>query len=97
MEAIAASEASGSYIQLTQMGVYYVSQQVEEVKKVQSFAAGFPVVSESAVTPADQMLAENGQADTLEKKAGILEIRRYILILLLLLLLAEWVVYLRLK
>lgn len=97
VEAIAASEASGSYIQLTQMGVYYVSQQVEEVKKVQSFAAGFPVVSESAVTPADQMLAENGQAATLEKKAGILEIRRYILILLLLLLLAEWVVYLRLK
>lgn len=92
-----ASEASGSYVQLNQMGIYHISQKVEEITKEQSFVAGFPVVSESSVTSAAQMIAEDEQATELEKKSGILEVRKYILIILLILMCVEWGIYLRLK
>ena len=92
-----ASEAAGSYVQLTQTGVYEVSQEQEGVLKQQKFFAGFPSALESCVESAQNMMEDSGNSVEIQTRAGALEIRNYILILLLLLLVGEWILYIRMQ
>ena len=50
-----ASEASGSYLEVEQTGIYHVSQELDGEQKEQDFTAAFPAASESHVEPADNM------------------------------------------
>ena len=94
---IEASGASGSYLQVTEPGIYSVSQTTDDATVFQQFAVLFPVANESQVEAADSMIGENGTAKAADVKTGVLELRNYILIFLLILMLVEWVLYLRLR
>lgn len=91
------SEAAGSYVQLTQTGVYEVSQELEGTLKQQKFFAGFPSALESCVESAQSMMEDSENGVEIQTRAGALEIRNYILILLLLLLVGEWILYIRMQ
>ncbi|MGN0268792.1 MAG: BatA domain-containing protein [Lachnospiraceae bacterium] len=90
-----ASEASGSYLEVEQTGIYHVSQELDGEQKEQDFTAAFPAASESHVEPADNMEAAAPDKTDGNRGIGTMELRNYILILLLILLIAEWIVYIR--
>ena len=94
---VEALKAAGSYVQVTDPGIYEVSQEQDIKVKKQKFAVNFPVEQESSVVSAGSMVkdGDNGAGPAL--RAGALEIRNYLLILLLLLLAAEWIVYIRMQ
>lgn len=92
-----ASEASGSYLEVEQTGIYHVSQELGGEQKEQDFTAAFPVASESHVEPADNMETTDPDGADWNRGIGTLELRNYILILLMILLIAEWIVYIRSK
>lgn len=92
-----ASEASGSYQELARTGVYEVSQELEGTVKSQKFTAGFPCAQESSVESAEQMIAEENGVTEASARTGMVEIRNYLLLLLLVLLLVEWIVYIRMQ
>lgn len=94
---IDASKAAGSYVQVTDPGVYEVSQELDGNMKQQKFSVGFPSRLESSVVSAQSMVQESSDGAGLQIRAGALEIRNYILILLLVLLAAEWIVYIRMQ
>ncbi len=91
------SEAAGSYLQLTKPGVYEISQEQNEVWKQQKFFASFPSVLESSVESAQTMMEDSEDGVEIQTRAGALEMRNYILVLLLLLILGEWIVYIRMQ
>lgn len=90
-----ASESSGSYLEVEQTGIYHVSQELDGEQKEQDFTAAFPAASESHVEPADNMEAADPDEMDENRGFGTMELRNYILILLLILLIAEWIVYIR--
>ena len=90
-----ASEASGSYLEVEQTGIYHVSQELDGEQKEQDFTAAFPAASESHVEPADNMEAADSDETDGNRGFGTMELRNYILILLMILLIAEWIVYIR--
>ncbi|MCD8148059.1 MAG: BatA and WFA domain-containing protein [Clostridiales bacterium] len=93
-EQIAASEAAGSYMEVSQLGIYQVSQEQGETRKTQYFAVQFPTALESEVEPASAMEdAQEGAAET--GGVGTTELRNLVLILLLLLMCAEWLIYVK--
>lgn len=92
-----ASEASGSYLEVEQTGIYHVSQELEKEQKKQDFTVAFPTASESHVESAQNMEMANSDGDGWNWGIGTLELRNYLLILLLILLTAEWIVYIRSK
>lgn len=94
---VEASEASGSYLQVTETGVYRVSQEVEGILKQQNFTVGFPSALESSVESAQSMSEDGENGSNIQMRAGALEIRNYVLILLLLLLMGEWILYIRMQ
>lgn len=94
---VEASEASGSYLQVTQTGVYKVSQEVEGTLKQQNFTVDFPSALESSVESAQSMTADGENGSNIQTRAGALEIRNYILILLLILLAGEWILYIKMQ
>lgn len=93
VETIPALEAQGAYLQVTQPGVYTVSQEIDQEVKTQFFTVMFPCAYESKVTSAETMLAESGTATKAEIVTGTRELQKLVLILVLLLLAAEWIVY----
>jgi hypothetical protein len=95
-QVLEALEASGSYLSVDQLGLYQVSQTVEDELRTQMFSVGFPG-TESVVESAELMTGEGKAAQAVEIHTGILEIRNYILILLLLLMVAEWIIYVKLR
>lgn len=90
-----ASQAAGSYVQVTQTGVYEVSQELDGKVKEQKFSSAFPAELESSVVSAQSMVKDDDQNAGLPARIGTLDIRNYVLILLLLLMAAEWIVYIR--
>ncbi|MCD8365797.1 MAG: hypothetical protein LUC83_08330, partial [Clostridiales bacterium] len=93
-EQIAASEAAASYMEVSQLGIYQVSQEQGEELVSQCFAVQFPTASESAVESASLM--ENVQDGAVESGGiGTKELRNLVLILLLILMCAEWLIYVR--
>lgn len=93
---IEAINGVGSYFEVDEMGIYSVSQKNNDQLVEQNFASVFPCETESWVEPADNMFA-NGSVSEVDVRTGMLEIRNYILIVLLLLLMAEWVVYIKMQ
>ncbi|MGN0293280.1 MAG: VWA domain-containing protein, partial [Lachnospiraceae bacterium] len=96
-ETLDASQAAGSYVQVTQTGVYEVSQELDGKVKNQKFSSGFPAELESSVVSAQSMVKEDGEDTGLPTRMGALDIRNYVLILLLFLLAAEWIIYIRMQ
>ena len=92
-----ASQAAGSYVQVTQSGIYEVSQELDGNVKNQKFSVGFPTELESEVVSAQSMVKEDGEDADPAVRIGALDIRNYVLILLLLLLAAEWIIYIRMQ
>ncbi|MCD8216625.1 MAG: BatA and WFA domain-containing protein [Clostridiales bacterium] len=93
-ELITASEAAGSYMEVSQLGIYQISQEQGETRKTQYFAVQFPTALESEVEPASAM--ENAQEGAAESSGvGTMELRNLVLILLLILMCAEWLIYVR--
>ena len=80
---------------MEQTGIYHVSQELDGEQKEQDFTAAFPAASESHVEPADNMEAADPDEADGNRGFGTLELRNYILILLMILLIAEWIVYIR--
>ncbi len=93
-EIIPAEEAAGTYLEKQQPGVYQVSQMQNEVQKEQRFAIQFPSGSESMVDSARSMISEGDSAPGTER-VGAREFRNLFLIVLLILMGAEWAVYVR--
>lgn len=91
-----AFESSGAYYEVSQMGCYSISQKNEGQEDIQYLAAGFPTETESWVESADNMLTNN-MAREVDIKTGMMDIRKYILVILLVLLIAEWIVYIKLQ
>ena len=96
-QSIEASEASGSYLQVSQPGVYEVSQEMEGTTKRQNFVVGFPSALESSVESAQSMAADGGEGGNIQARAGAVEIRNYILVLLLVFMIVEWILYIRMQ
>lgn len=94
---VEALKAVGSYVQVTDPGIYEVSQEQDIKVKKQKFAVNFPVEQESSVVSAGSMVKDDDNGAGPALRAGALEIRNYLLILLLLLLAAEWIVYIRMQ
>lgn len=92
-----ALEASGTYLEVKTPGVYQVSQEVEGEQKEQSFSVSFPVKMESEVQSAQSMKQAEDGGKQLQSRLGTLEIRNYLLVVLLLLMLGEWIVYVKLQ
>lgn len=92
-----ASQAAGSYVQVTQTGVYEVSQELNGALKDQKFVSGFPTELESSVVSAQSMVGEDGRDAGIPTRIGALDIRNYVLIVLLFLLVLEWIVYIRMQ
>lgn len=94
-----ASEASGAYLEVAVPGVYRVSQELERAVKEQSFTVGFPVVLESEVESADVMFwtDSDGNPGAMEVRTGAVELRNVLIVLLLLLMVGEWIVYVKLQ
>ncbi len=93
-EQIAASEAAGSYMEVSQLGIYQVSQEQGEMLETQYFAVQFPTALESEVESAADM--ESAQESTVESGGvGTTELQNFVLILLLVLMCAEWLIYVR--
>lgn len=97
VKSLEASQAAGSYIELDEMGLYKVSQELEGDTITQQFAVQFPSAMESWVDSAMTMIGQDGQAQEANIHTGVLELRNYILFVLLLLLVLEWIVYIRLQ
>lgn len=93
-ERIPAEESAGAYLEKQQPGVYQVSQQQGDTQKEQMFAVQFPSGSESMVDSAQSMVSEDGSAAG-AGRVGAMELRNLFLIILLILIGAEWVVYVR--
>ncbi|MDO5409433.1 MAG: BatA and WFA domain-containing protein [Lachnospiraceae bacterium] len=94
---IKAAEAAGSYLEAADTGIYQVSQELNGEVKQQKFAVGFPSALESSVESAQSMTADGENEAGRVPQAGSLEIRNVILLFLILLIMAEWVVYLRIQ
>ena len=94
---IEASKAAGSYVQVTDVGIYEAVQELDGKVKQQKFSAGFPVEQESSVNSARSMVKEGDEGVILQGRMGVLEIRNYLLFVLLLLLAAEWIIYIRMQ
>lgn len=94
---IEASEASGSYLQVSEPGVYQISQKIDDTVKQQKFVVGFPSALESSVESAQSMTEEGENGVNIQTRAGAVEMRNYILLLLLVLMVAEWILYIKLQ
>ncbi len=91
-ETIPAGEAAGSYLEKQQPGVYRVSQEQGDAEKMQMFAVQFPSGSESMVESAQSMeSAQDGAQGA--GRVGAMELRNLFLIILLILMGAEWAIY----
>lgn len=93
-ETIPAGETAGSYLEKQQPGIYQVSQEQDETEKVQMFAVQFPSGTESMVESAQSMESEQDKALG-TGRAGAMELRNLFLILLLILMGAEWAIYVK--
>lgn len=82
-----------SFVDTEQAGIYQVSQTYEGEVKTQYFSVGFPVDTESKVEQAEEV--ESGQEVSDTKLSGGRELRNVIILLLLILLMVEWIVYIR--
>ncbi|MCI8992750.1 MAG: VWA domain-containing protein [Eubacterium sp.] len=92
VQQIAASEAAGSYLEGTETGVYHVSQEQNGRVKEQAFAVQFPSGQESSVNSAQDMASDQEIQDG-QNFAGATELRNLFLVILLILMAAEWVIY----
>lgn len=95
-----ASEVSGSYIEITAPGLYGVSQKQEGREVRQHFAAAFPSVESAvgaSVESAEDMIQQSEKVESVSTHTAIIELRNIVLILLLLLMLAEWFLYVRMQ
>lgn len=93
-ETIPAEEAAGSYLEKQEPGVYQVSQKQGDAVKEQMFAVQFPSGQESSVESA-QSMSYDQDSDPGTGRAGAMELRNLFLILLLILMGAEWAIYVR--
>lgn len=93
-ETIPAVEAAGTYLEKQQPGVYQISQEQGDVKKEQMFAVQFPSGLESVVESAQSMISEQDGVSG-SGRAGAMELRNLFLILLLILIGAEWAIYIK--
>lgn len=94
-QVLSAAEAYGSYIEVDTPGVYQVSQKIDSQTQKQQFAVSFPTALESDVESPEHMAGMEGAVRTGAARTGVRELRNVILAILLLLLLAEWMVYVR--
>ena len=94
LTAVESDNAYGAYLQVETTGIYRVSQQVGESLRQQYFAVLYPCAEESNVSSAQTMLAE-ARAGGAQTVRGSLSLRRYLLLLLLVLLVLEFVIYVR--
>ena len=90
-------KSAGNYIMLEDMGICKVTQKVENEEKVQYFAGNFPYETESNVDKADNMFSDDSGTVELTGKTAALEIKNYIILILLLVIISEWIVYVRMK
>lgn len=93
-----ASEVSGSYLEVPESGIYRISQEQEGKLVQQQFAASFPETESKvgfSVDSAEDMILQSDQVESVSTYTFIVELRNVVLILLLLLMLAEWFVYVR--
>ena len=94
---IPADQAAGSYMEAEQTGLYRVSQLVqtggEKVANSRTFAVRFPS-GESEVTPAATMENAKDLSDV-KSLVGTVSLKNGIIFLLLLLLMLEWIVYVK--
>lgn len=90
-----AAESGGYYLGTEEPGLYRISQEQNGETIVQQVAVQFPSDSESHVDAAES----TSQGDALSKAAvgGVLELRTLFLVLLLLMMGAEWVIYTRIS
>jgi hypothetical protein len=86
--------SAGSYVEKQQPGVYRVVQTQGETQKEQSFAVQFPSGQESSVEAVQSYTTDS---DGIQQNgyAGARELRNLFLIILLILMGAEWVVYVK--
>lgn len=96
-QTVEASESSGSYLEVDDTGIYSVSQELNDTTKWQQFAVQYPSALESNVESAQSMLGPQGLATEANIHKGVLELRNYIIAILILLLIAEWIIYIRLQ
>ncbi|MCD8230937.1 MAG: BatA and WFA domain-containing protein [Clostridiales bacterium] len=94
-QTIAASEAAGSYMEVSQTGVYQAVQEQGEETVTQNFAVQFPAASESNPESAETMENAESASAVSSNALGTRELRNLIIILLLLLMCAEWIIYVR--
>lgn len=92
---IAASEVAGSYLQLDTPGLYTVSQEINKETKQQQFTVLFPTREESTVESASNTIASNDKITETDIKTGTRDLSQYLMVLLLILMLLEWIVYVR--
>ena len=90
-------KSAGNYIMLEDMGICKVTQKVENEEKVQYFVGNFPYETESNVDKADNMFSDDSGTVELTGKTAALEIKNYIILILLLVIISEWIVYVRMK
>lgn len=88
-----ASLTSKVFTDVIYTGLYSVSQTVGEEEITSAFYAGFPVEAESAQEASASVEGATVGSDT--NPSGGRELRNWIMALLLLLLLAEWIIYVR--
>lgn len=86
------SSVSTIYTGADDLGVYEVSQRIDGQEIAQHFAVNFPVTSESSVESVHSVIADNQEEILIE---GAVDLKRYILLLLIGLLLVEWYVYVK--
>lgn len=94
VQQIASSEAAGSYLEGTETGIYQVSQEQNGMTKEQQFAVQFPSGQESFVHSA-QSMADDSKSTAGQNFAGTTELRNLFLVILLILMAAEWVIYVK--
>ena len=90
---IAASEVAGSYMQLDVVGLYSVSQEINEEKIQQQFAVLFPTSEESSVESAINTINSSSKITEADNRAGARDLSQYIMVILLIIMLIEWIVY----
>ncbi len=93
---ISASQAAGTYIQVDNPGLYNVSQEVDKETLQEQFAVLFPTREESSVESVKSTILSNDNIKEADIKAGTHDLSRYLLVLLLILMILEWIVYVRL-
>lgn len=94
IQQISSSEAAGSYLEGTETGIYQVSQEQNGTIKEQAFAVQFPGGQESSVNSA-QSMASDEEVTAGQNFAGTTELRNLFLVILLILMAAEWVIYVK--